>query len=485
MAKPKSHPTSHSKSKVVHKSAQQGVVTSSQKSQTAFSAANKSLQNAGTSQPSVTPPSAAPLTKPAVVDDTSTPLVVPSTKMTPPSSLPTEVVRDANTKRSEPPRAKRRSNMRPSAWIGAGLGAILLITGAAAAGAYSHFASSDVIAPGVLIAGVPVGGLTTKAATSRVIKHFGTPSVSLLCAGQTVRLPISKLGARLSITPTVKKAFAIGRDGLLPNNLLLVYGSATGNKEFMLPIEWNKAQLVAGLREVDKKVAVAPINARLQSGFSGLEVVADHTGRELNVGAAAHLLQSKFYIGMPSLHVPSRSVAPQVSASDLDGQDVELQHYTTNFNPGLAGRTENLRIACRAIQNHVLMPGETFSFNACTGERTASKGYRMAHIFLRQPGAAESEVVEGLAGGVCQVSSTLFNAIRKANADADSNPIKIVERNTHSLPVTYVPKGLDATVAWPYKDLKFRNSTERPIYVHTEMGRSRVTISLWQRVPRT
>ncbi|RYX80197.1 hypothetical protein EON83_29650 [bacterium] len=186
---------------------------------------------------------------------------------------------------------------------------------------------------------------------------------------------------------------------------------------------------------------------------------------------------------MPSLHVPERAVKANIQANELEGRDVQLAHYTTRFNSGLAGRTENLRIACRAIQNHVLMPGETFSFNGCTGERTVDKGYRMAHIFMRQPGAAESEVVDGLAGGVCQVSSTLFNAVRKTNAEAEVNPLKIVERTSHSLPVTYVPRGLDATVAWPYKDFKFRNVAAYPVYVQTRMGASNLTISIWGRIP--
>lgn len=416
--------------------------------------------------------------------ETASPVVAakPSTQ----GVLPREVVRDANAHRGHKSRSRnsRRSRRRPAVWLGAGLGGLLLVAGGAAAGAYSSFASGQTIAPNVFIAGVSVGGLTLSAAKARLTSHFGKPSIALVCDQTTVEMPIEKLGARLSIEPTVRKAFSIGRDGFLPNNLLRVYGSGANSKNFMLPIEWNKTQLLAGLSEANKKIAIKPVDARLRAATVGLEVVPDRQGRELDAGVAAHLLQRKFFIGMPSLHVPSRSVQAKVSARDLDGRDVQLAQYTTRFNAGLAGRTENIRIACRAIQNHVLMPGETFSFNACTGERTAPKGYRMAHIFQRQPGAAEAEVVDGLAGGVCQVSSTLFNAVRKTNAATDVNPIKIVERSSHSLPVTYVPHGLDATVAWPYKDFKFRNITDHPVYVRTSMGRSKLSIAIWGRIPR-
>ena len=130
------------------------------------------------------------------------------------------------------------------------------------------------------------------------------------------------------------------------------------------------------------------------------------------------------------------------------------------------------------------MPGETFSFNKMTGERTWDKGYRMAHIFETKPGAKEAEVVDGLAGGVCQVSSTLFNAVRRANDEIGAKGLKIVERNSHSLPVTYVPSGLDATVAWPSKDFRFRNTLNHPVFLRTTIRRSKLTIGVWGRVPR-
>ena len=523
MAKSKSHQKSHSsKSKVVRKGAQQGLAPTSKNlvaaepnietstlpvATPAFSAANASLQKVSEAGDRVAPTASASTeavnveevpveavaqvvpsqVEPALelAPQFAAPVAKTEAKKAPVHNvLPPEIVREAGAHRGAPRRARGSWKARPGVWIGGGLGALLLVAGGAAAGAYSKFASGETIAPNVFIAGVPVGGLSLDAAKERVASHFGTPKIVLLCDGKKVPMPIDQLGVKLSIEPTVKKAYLVGRDGYLPNNLLRVYGTSENGKNLMLPLEWNKTQLVQGLKKVNAKVAIKPVDARLRAAEVGLEVVPDRAGRELNIGAAAHLLQRKYYVGLPSLEVPSAKVEAKVSARSLDGRDVLLAQHTTRFNGGLAGRTQNLRIACRAIQNHVLMPGETFSFNACTGERTADKGYRMAHIFLRQPGAQESEVVDGLAGGVCQVSSTLFNAVRKTNLKADVNPIKITERNSHSLPVTYVPRGLDATVAWPYKDFKFRNVTTHPIYVRTQMGRSNVSIAIWGRIPR-
>ncbi|BCM94106.1 hypothetical protein IAD21_06006 [Abditibacteriota bacterium] len=538
MAKSKSHSKQHSsKSKVVRKGAGQNLApktkavegsapvepkapvtvtakTAPPVTAPAFSAANASLQKVSTPQTSEATKVesveavAAPVEQsaPKTTEESST--ATPKTpseptlelapefaaptkpapkvaKQTTQAVLPNQVVREVKEQHSVPAPTRRKWAGRVGVWVGGGLGALLLVAGGAAAGAYSKFASGDTIAPGVSIAGVPVGGLTPEVASERVLSHFGQPKISLLCDGETVQMPISDLGAKLSIEPTVQKAYKVGRDGFLPNNLLRVYGNGGDSKNFMLPIEWDKVQLVDGLHEVDSKITIKPVDARLRAAAVGLEVVPDREGRALNVGAAAHLLQRKFYVGMPSLHVPAREVEAKIKASTLDGRDVQLGQYTTHYNPGLVGRTKNLHIACSAIQNHVLMPGETFSFNGCTGERTLDKGYRMGHIFLRQPGAAESEVVEGLAGGVCQVSTTLFNAVRKTNAASDVNPLKIVERNTHSLPVTYVPHGFDATVAWPYKDFKFRNVATYPVYIRTQIGGASMNISVWGRIPNT
>ena len=170
-------------------------------------------------------------------------------------------------------------------------------------------------------------------------------------------------------------------------------------------------------------------------------------------------------------------------AADLVGRDVLLGKYTTYFNSGEWGRTENIRLASDAVNGKVLMPKEKFSFNSMTGERTSDKGYRIAHIFVRKPGQTESEIVDGRGGGVCQVSSTLYNAVRKTNNKADDR-LAIVERNNHSLPVNYVPSGLDATVAWPHKDFRFRNTFPHPVYLRTKMKGSRLEISVWGRVPQ-
>jgi vancomycin resistance protein YoaR len=193
-------------------------------------------------------------------------------------------------------------------------------------------------------------------------------------------------------------------------------------------------------------------------------------------------LQKKYYVGLPNIKATAKVLPPRVTSASLEGQDIRLGQYSTWYDASYWGRTRNIHVASSELDGTVLMPGETFSFNGATGERTWRKGYRMAHIFERKPGQRESEVVDGLAGGVCQVSTTLYNAVRKTNRRMGRH-LKIVERNHHSLPVTYIAPGLDATVAWPSLDFKFRNAFPHPIYLRTAAGGSRLRVSVWGRVP--
>jgi vancomycin resistance protein YoaR len=130
-----------------------------------------------------------------------------------------------------------------------------------------------------------------------------------------------------------------------------------------------------------------------------------------------------------------------------------LASYTTQFAASNTNRSTNLRLAIQAINGKVVQPGQTFSLNNATGRRTAAKGYKNAIIFVG------GKQVYDLAGGVCQVSSTLFNAALLSN-------MTIVSRYNHSASVTYVPKGRDAAVAYDAgKDFKFKNNLSVPVKI--------------------
>lgn len=363
--------------------------------------------------------------------------------------------------------------------------AILVTIAGAAYGAYATWARGDRIAPGVLVQGENISGLSAVDARRRLTRRFGRLFVEVKTPNRSYRLALRELGGQPQLDRAVKNAYWYGRSGNLNllGNMKRVLMPGDQQRRLSLPVRWDKARMRRTMWTVAANYRRAPHNAALLVSDVGVQVQPEQLGRSINVGETLKQLQKKYYVGRPEVAAAVREERPRLTAVSLAGTDVELGRYPTSFDSDLEGRTRNIHVAAQAVDGKVLMPGQLFSFNQQTGERTWDKGYRMAHIFETKPGADKAEVVDGLAGGTCQVSSTLFNAVRRVNKKTDHR-LKIVERNTHSLPVTYVPSGLDATVAWPDKDFKFRNTFPHPVYLRTHVSGSRLTISIWGRVPQ-
>ena len=136
------------------------------------------------------------------------------------------------------------------------------------------------------------------------------------------------------------------------------------------------------------------------------------------------------------------------------------------FYGGEANRIHNVQLVAHLVDKHVIAPGETFSFNGTTGERSEDKG------FLEAPVIINGELKTGLGGGVCQVSTTVFNAAYEAG-------LPIVSRTNHALYISHYPQGRDATVNYPDTDLKFTNDTGHYILLRTWVGSSSLTVALY------
>lgn len=131
-----------------------------------------------------------------------------------------------------------------------------------------------------------------------------------------------------------------------------------------------------------------------------------------------------------------------------------LGTYTTKAKWGQTNRNTNIRLACEAINEYVVQPGAQFSFNTVVGQRTKERGYKEAGVYVN------GQVDTGVGGGICQVSSTLFNAALLSN-------MTITARRAHSLPVSYLPRGRDAAVSWGGPEFKFKNPYSFPVMICT------------------
>ena len=142
-----------------------------------------------------------------------------------------------------------------------------------------------------------------------------------------------------------------------------------------------------------------------------------------------------------------------------------LGAYTTSMMDRSPEQKHNIRLVAQSLDGAVIRPGEVFSFNSTAGERASSRGYVSAPVIVK------GKLEDGSGGGICQVSSTLYNAALLAG-------MSIVERNPHTTPVSSVPPGRDATVLFGGADLKFRNGYDEPVILKADASGDRLVIQL-------
>jgi len=145
-------------------------------------------------------------------------------------------------------------------------------------------------------------------------------------------------------------------------------------------------------------------------------------------------------------------LVPKVTASLLKTVDTKISSYDTNFASSADGRVTNIDLSTKIISGTLLMPGDVFSFNGVVGERTEARGYKTAGVIIGD------KLEQGLGGGICQTSSTLYNSILLTG-------LKSVERIHHTISSGYIPKGQDATVDYGNLDYKFKNTFKYPVYI--------------------
>ncbi|MFC4556882.1 VanW family protein [Virgibacillus kekensis] len=226
----------------------------------------------------------------------------------------------------------------------------------------------------------------------------------------------------------------------------------------------NNQKLELQMEVLTEKIYKDPINARLADNG---RIIKEKPGLTLDRLKFKKQFYDYFYNGEDrAVEVPKRKIYPRVDSELISEiREKELGSYVTYFKSGNKERTHNISLAAEAIDNHVVFPGETFSFNKVVGKRTKERGYKRAPVIVR------GELSEDYGGGICQVSSTLFNAV-------ELRGIKIVERYSHSRSVPYVPPGRDATVSWYGPDFVFKNKYNQPILIRAFAKNGQMVIKI-------
>ena len=244
---------------------------------------------------------------------------------------------------------------------------------------------------------------------------------------------------------------------------LLLSTIINNQKSLSLPVEYISSNSI-DIDKIHDEIYCEPQNASVTKNPYKISAEKDGIDFAISIDEAKELASNK---DASEIYIPLKYIKPEITIADL-GEDIfgtKLGTSTTIYDSTNFNRSTNIDIACERINGTILEPGETFSFNKVVGERTSKNGFKEALIYNG------GEVDYGLGGGICQISSTLYNAVLKAN-------LEIVERKNHSMTVSYLPIGQDASVSYGSVDFKFTNSRTYPIKIVATAKAGVITVSV-------
>ena len=317
--------------------------------------------------------------------------------------------------------------------------------------------ASDEIAMGVYVEELNVSGMTkdeAKTAIDAYVEGKSEEKITLSVGDQELEVSRGDLGVAWTNEDVVDEALRLGKSGNLIRRYKAMKDLQFNNKVYELDYTADEELIQTVVTEKCTKYNQKAVNVGLKKTSSGFEVIDGKQGivvdEENAMKVILNFIEADYSSENTKVAVPTMISEPLGSAEELAKVKDLLGSFQTSFKSSNADRSKNVRTGTGHIDGTVLYPGETFSTYEYVNPFTLENGYAMAGSYLN------GKVVDSLGGGICQVSSTLYNAVLEANLD-------IVERKNHRYAVTYVPNGRDATVSYGSIDFKFKNTRKYPI----------------------
>lgn len=348
---------------------------------------------------------------------------------------------------------------------------------------YRSYLQQDVIFPGVFVDGIHLGGMTLEEAKTALGDEDTASSafsITINVGDKAWVLNNENVTAHRDVNGALMRAYAYGRQNTtaILNTLRTPFRERVDtvlslrsnyvylNSEQVYDYTTVRSQIDA----IYDYVTRDPVDAEIESFDFNTRTFTfseDQPGVSIDADALYDQVVALLDQGVvnESITVSPTITFPTVTQEDLADTFTLVAAFTTNTTSS-SNRNSNINLACKAINGTVLLPDETFSFNSTVGERTAAAGYKEAGAI------SGGELIQEVGGGICQVSSTLFNAVARAD-------LEIVSRSPHAWPSTYVNKGEDATVNWPNLDFKFKNNKDTPVFVIMYYKDRQCTAEIW------
>ena len=327
--------------------------------------------------------------------------------------------------------------------------------------------NGDKICKNTYINDTNIGELTKEQASEKLKNIYNEDNIEFKYNDKKFIVLAKEIDFYYDIDNTVEQAYGLNRKGSFIDNLKITINSLRGYKNTLkLSINYNKDKLKSYIEGLSKDINVSMKNASIKIENSNIKIQKDEEGVNLQVDESLNNAINELEKGNTLINLVVEKIQPDVKEESLEKVDTMLGTYSTKFDSSVSGRSHNVALAAKSTSDVLLMPGESFSYNKHTGSRTTSNGYKNAPVIV------QGVVQEGVGGGVCQVSSTLYNAVLYAGLEIES--IK-----NHSIPSSYVPKGRDATVSDGAIDFIFKNNLKYPVYIKNSVYGNTLTCTIY------
>ncbi len=353
-------------------------------------------------------------------------------------------------------------------WI---IGIIFLLVVASSIGVATWIFSDTAIFSNIFIEDVDVGGLSPKEASAKtrdaLKERIDSLSIDIQYEDKNWTVPYDDLGVYYMLEDYIDKAYGIGRSGNYLERIKKVIALRKKPEVIELGPYFDRIKMDAIVDDIGNTLDRDAKDARMERKNGSFILHKEELGIAVEKEALKeHIVRAiKENQNLP-IQVPVQYIDPLIKEEDLKMIGPLIGQFSTAFNLEQTGRVENIKLAAQSIDGTVLMPGEEFSFNESTGPRSVEEGYQEALVIVN------GEFVPGVGGGICQVSTTLYQAVVRSG-------IEITARRNHGLPVGYVPMGHDATVAYGYIDFKFKNNKNHPIYIESYVKDNKIYVKLY------
>ena len=308
----------------------------------------------------------------------------------------------------------------------------------------------------VSINNIDVSGLTKSDATELLENKFKLEDLKIHYKDKIWKEKFSNLGFYYDIKKAVDDAYDIGRADTILNNTIDIIGLYVGsNQDVHMGYVKDNDKLKSVIKRISEYIDSATVQAAIDANRGKIKIKAGKDGKRVKQEELFKNIENTISTSSSNsidVDIPIDTISPKFKYNQLKNINGMIAVYETRYPIKNISRAHNIAVTANKLDKQLIMPNQEISFLKLLGDVTVAQGFSRATIIVN------NKFVDGVGGGVCQVSTTLYNAVLESG-------LTVKERTHHSLPVHYVPLGRDATVAEGAPDLKYKNEYDFPVYI--------------------